>query len=271
VTADHHSRRPWPGAILAVGGLLIAIGLVGGVGLYINHSIGQLVHEALVNDIELEDRADDLRVADLDVRHYHRDLIFNQPTPSRVRAFEERYEQLLAQIDNLERLGVDEPSAPQPAELRAVAEAYFADFRPAIDRFRTDQSAFDEASLDGLERLRRFSNALPGNDEELQAYARFQIISSEYANKNSQVPDADFAKVQEWYLDELTQFVEQYPTSPEAAQALLQLALSPLTPVLHRIAAMQRPDWHGLCVARPRNAYGAMLVGAQGHDKEAVR
>src|SRR5690606_27686573 len=31
---------------------------------------------------------------------------------------------------------------------------------------------------------------------------------------------------QEWYLDELTKFVDQYPSSPEAAQALLQLALS---------------------------------------------
>lgn len=77
---------------------------------------------------------------------------------------------------------------------------------------------------DGLERLRKFSTELRADDEELQAYVNFQIISSEYIKR--QTPDADFAKVQEWYLEELTKFVDRYPTSPEAAQALLQLALS---------------------------------------------
>lgn len=77
---------------------------------------------------------------------------------------------------------------------------------------------------DGLVRLRKFSSELPATDEALQAYVKFQIISTEYVQK--QTPDADFAKVQEWYLTELTKFVDEHPTSPEAAQALLQLALS---------------------------------------------
>lgn len=77
---------------------------------------------------------------------------------------------------------------------------------------------------DGLERLRKFSTDLPSNDSSLQSYVTFQIISTEYVKR--QTPDADFSKVQEWYLEELTRFVSEYPTSPEAAQALLQLALS---------------------------------------------
>lgn len=77
---------------------------------------------------------------------------------------------------------------------------------------------------DGLARLRRFSDDLPQDNESLQAYVKFQIISTEYVSK--QTPDADFARVQEWYLTELAKFVDSYPTTPEAAQALLQLALS---------------------------------------------
>ena len=76
----------------------------------------------------------------------------------------------------------------------------------------------------GLERLRKFSTDLPAGDKNLESYVQFQIISTEYVSK--QTPDADFAKVQEWYLTSLTKFVESFPTSPEAAQAMLQLALS---------------------------------------------
>jgi thiol-disulfide isomerase/thioredoxin len=77
---------------------------------------------------------------------------------------------------------------------------------------------------DGLERLKKFSGELGAEDRALQSYADFQIISGEYIKR--QTPDADFAKVQEWYLEELTKFVSRYPDTPESAQAMLQLALS---------------------------------------------
>ena len=76
----------------------------------------------------------------------------------------------------------------------------------------------------GLERLRKFSADLPAGDTGMESYVQFQIISTEYVSK--QTPDADFAKVQEWYLTSLTKFVDSFPASPEAAQAMLQLALS---------------------------------------------
>jgi len=77
---------------------------------------------------------------------------------------------------------------------------------------------------DGIERLRKFSSELPENDESLLSYVDFQIISSEYVKR--QTPEADFSKVQEWYLEELTKFVDRHQTRPEAALAILQLALS---------------------------------------------
>ena len=77
---------------------------------------------------------------------------------------------------------------------------------------------------DGSKRLRNVARKFAGSDDELKAYADFQAISTEYAVR--QTPDADFAKVQEWYLESLSGFVERYPRTREAAQAWLQLALS---------------------------------------------
>ncbi len=76
----------------------------------------------------------------------------------------------------------------------------------------------------GLSQLKKVALGLPPRDEELKAYANYQAISTEYVVR--QTPDADFAKVQEWYLESLQGFVERYPRTPEAAQAWLQLALS---------------------------------------------
>ena len=76
----------------------------------------------------------------------------------------------------------------------------------------------------GLERLKVIGRSISRDNESLQAYAVFQSIGTEYVTR--QTPDADFAKVQEWYLEALTDFVDRFPGTSEAAQAMLQLALS---------------------------------------------
>ncbi len=76
----------------------------------------------------------------------------------------------------------------------------------------------------GLERLKTVSRRFAGDDARLSAYADYQAISADYMAR--QTPDADFAKVQEWYIGALARFVESYPRAPEAAQAWLNLALS---------------------------------------------
>ena len=76
----------------------------------------------------------------------------------------------------------------------------------------------------GLERLKRISRTLDADDQALKAYADYQAIGTEYVVRQSS--DNDFAKVQEWYLKELSEFVERYPGTREAGQAMLQLALS---------------------------------------------
>jgi signal transduction histidine kinase len=171
-------RRPWRGVLLAIVGLLAGMALIGGVGIAINRGITSQVDEALAYDIELEDNADDLRVAVLDVRHYHRDLLFNDPTVARVGEWQERYAAMLSEVDELAELGVRDPSAPQPEHLRRLAEEYYDGFRPAIALFESNPRQFEAASLEGLERIDVLSEAAAQLDvlgEQLAADALREI------------------------------------------------------------------------------------------------
>lgn len=144
--------------------------------------------------------------------------------------------ELVGSLEAIDRELAAAQKADQKAELNRrrvdVVEKLIATSADTVERGTWMRQLVDTVSVavqsgtypDGLERLRKFSTELRSDDEGLQSYVDFQIISSEYIKR--QTPDADFAKVQEWYLEELTKFVDRYPTSPEAAQALLQLALS---------------------------------------------
>lgn len=76
----------------------------------------------------------------------------------------------------------------------------------------------------GLPRLQNASRKFARGDNALAAYADYQAIQAEYVVK--QTPDADFEKVQNWYLEALAGFVDKHPGTLESAQAMLQLALS---------------------------------------------
>jgi signal transduction histidine kinase len=168
----------WRFPILALAGLLVALVAVGVAGIIINRGVTGIVDEAISFDVELEDNADDLRVAILDVRHYHRDLLFNDPARQRVEAWEGRYRELLAQIDELEALyqsGLRTDGLPTTADLRQIAEDYYAAFRPEIDTYDpADPVAFQQAadaSLQQLERLEGLAERLDKAGEERAAVA----------------------------------------------------------------------------------------------------
>jgi signal transduction histidine kinase len=177
--------QPWRGVLLAIVGLLAGMAIIGGVGIAINRGITGQVDEALAYDVELEDNADDLRVAVLDVRHYHRDLLFNDPTRARVREWQERFESLLAEIDELAELGVRDPSAPQPDELRRVATEYFENFGPAIALFEEDPLLFEAASLEGLERIDVLNEAAIQLDQLGEDLAAAALRDIEEASGNA--------------------------------------------------------------------------------------
>ena len=144
-------------AAVAVGSLLLAIVLVSLVGLLMNQRVENITEEAIEYDVELEDRGDDLRVSILDLRHYHRNIVFAGPSRGSIENFEEAYEQVLREIDELEELGVRNPETPQPDQLRRMAREYYETFRPAVDLY--DQGAdvggeaFTEESDQALEML----------------------------------------------------------------------------------------------------------------------
>ncbi len=79
---------------------------------------------------------------------------------------------------------------------------------------------------EGLERLEKFMETLAGgNGKEQLAYVKFAYLSAEYGQQ-AQDPDADYLKVQENWLAKLEQYVEEFPDSPDAAQAMLQIAIA---------------------------------------------
>jgi len=154
--------RPWRTAVLAVAGLLIAIAVIGVAGIVINRNIHQTVEDAIAHDVELEDRGDDLRVAILEVRHYHRDLLLNNPDPTRVDLWQGRYRVLVEQIDAVEAVLGGHPARdelPDVDALRGQAAAYHADFAAAVrDEIRNAADFRDVATgllvpLDAMEAI----------------------------------------------------------------------------------------------------------------------
>jgi signal transduction histidine kinase len=158
-------QQPWRITIAAVGGLLVAILIAGVVGFLLNRNVEQVTQEALTYDVDLEDEGDDLRAAVLDLRHYHRNITFGGPSRGGIEDFEEAYARLEEEINELDKLGVRDPDAPQPDEIRRTAEEYYADFWPAISLYEEDRAAFTEASDRGLVRIDEMNQAGEELDE----------------------------------------------------------------------------------------------------------
>jgi TolA-binding protein/peroxiredoxin len=78
----------------------------------------------------------------------------------------------------------------------------------------------------GFERLDKLQETLTEKkaSEDLIANVAFQAIWANYAVSQTQ-PNADAAKIQEKWLADLQSFVDEYPKSPDAAEALLQLGM----------------------------------------------
>ncbi len=60
---------------------------------------------------------------------------------------------------------------------------------------------------------------------DLAAYVRFREMSAAYTQQFSD-PKADYAKIQEAWLGKLEDFIDSYPKSADAAEAMMQLAIA---------------------------------------------
>ena len=80
---------------------------------------------------------------------------------------------------------------------------------------------------DGVKRLDALLQELEGreSDKDLAAYVKFRRLTAAYG-LSLQTPKADFAKIQTQWLKDLGQYAADYPTCPDAAEAMLQIAIA---------------------------------------------
>jgi two-component system sensor histidine kinase VicK len=179
VVAEVLSERPWRAAVAALAGLLVAVAIVGVAGILINRNIHQTVERAIAFNVELEDRGDDLRVAILDVRHYHRDLLLNNPSVPRIEAWQDRYAVLLDEIDALDALleqSPPDPDLPEVGQLRAMAEEYYAGFSE-VDEAEDDAEfiAVAESLLPSIDAMEAIAESVDTEGERRAEAAFIEI------------------------------------------------------------------------------------------------
>jgi signal transduction histidine kinase len=183
-------EQPWRITIAAVGGLLVAILIAGVVGFLLNRNVERVTDEALRYDVQLEDEGDDLRAAVLDLRHYHRNIYFGGPSRTQIDNFENAYAQLEEEIRELEDIGVRDPDAPQPDEIRRMAEEYYAGFRPAVELYGPGpepSEAFEVASDHGLVRIDAMAQAGEELDELGEQLSEESLAEVERATTTARV------------------------------------------------------------------------------------
>jgi thiol-disulfide isomerase/thioredoxin len=80
---------------------------------------------------------------------------------------------------------------------------------------------------DGADRLKAlFDKVQKGEkDKSLAGYVKFRQLTAAYV-LSMQAPKADYSKIQTEWLKTLEQYIGDYPTSADAAEAMLQLAIS---------------------------------------------
>lgn len=141
----------------------------------------------------------------------------------------------VTQLEALDKklASTDEKELPQLHAARAdLVEKLIAGSGSEEDRATWTRQLVDTVAVavqsgqypDGLDRLKRAAGKFARQNVALAAYVDYQAIQAEYVVR--QTPDADFEKVQNWYLESLADFVDKHPRTLESAQAMLQLALS---------------------------------------------
>lgn len=80
---------------------------------------------------------------------------------------------------------------------------------------------------EGVARLRQFESQLKGmpKSKELIPYVAYRLLSTDYSLK-SLGEKVDFAKLQTEYMEKLEEFATDYPTSIDAADAMIQIGLN---------------------------------------------
>jgi hypothetical protein len=150
----------------------------------------------------------------------------------------------------LEQIVGELQGADQEAWLKQVVDAY------------SSAAEFGPADGPALARARQWRDQIEKNapKSNAAAYAGFRVTSAEYALKLAE-KGADVAKVQTWWKEQLEAFLTKHPSSEEAPEAMLRLA------VAHEFAGRdgegQAKSWYEkLAAAYPQHPYAAKAQGA---------
>jgi len=169
-------------------------------------------------------------------------IFFRTPTPTRPQVAEgAASEKTQAMFGELEKIEAALSRAASPEEQEALngqradlLERLAAESGKAEDRAAWIRQLADTVSAaaqtggysKGVTRLEALWQRLAKEKEtSLAAYVRFRQLAAEYGLA-VQAKGADFAKIQADWLKKLEQFVADYPNSPDAAEAMLQLAIA---------------------------------------------
>jgi thiol-disulfide isomerase/thioredoxin len=151
----------------------------------------------------------------------------------------EAAQQLLGELEQLDTAAAQATRPEQQAEFNAkradLIEKIAAQAASPKDREMWLRQLADMVSAavqsgtypDGAARLAALFEKLGKNadDKDLAAYVKFRQLTAEYGLA-LQAPKADFAKIQTEWLANLEKYVKDYPTSPDAAEAMLQLGIA---------------------------------------------
>jgi two-component system, OmpR family, sensor histidine kinase VicK len=181
------SPRAWRIVAASIGALLLAIVVAGVLAINENNRVKDITERALNFDIEVEDEASDVQVAVLDLRHIHRNIAFGGTSESAIADFDDAHAKLVEELDELTSLGLDRIGVTQPNRIHEIAERYYADFRPAIERADDDPGAFRTASDIGLSRLAAMGEAANEIDNLGDQLADESLARVEGATRTEQI------------------------------------------------------------------------------------
>ena len=194
-------------------------------------------------------------------------------SPSTEVGTNEESQELLAELEKLDQAAEQATTPEKQAELNARRAELLKKIAQAAgspqDRAMWLRQLADMVSAavqsgtfpDGVKRLETLLQELEGNDadKDLAAYVKFRELTAAYG-LSLQAPKADFAKIQTQWLKDLQQYVADYPTSPDAAEAMLQMAIA------QEFAGQEdkAKQWYGQVVKRfPNSSAAKKAAGAR--------
>jgi len=148
---------------------------------------------------------------------------------------DQKTQELLARLEKLDQAAAKGEQAANVAERCDLLEQIAERATTAEDQTQWLRSLAETLSAsvqtgsypEGLERLKNLGEKLASQEggADLAAYVKFRYLTAEY-NQKLQDEGVDFAKVQKKWLENLQQYVSDFPNSSDAAEAMLQLGIA---------------------------------------------